>query len=224
MKLLLGALPRVFFCLIISSNVFCTEPPNLGLIETEVVTYHDSGAYMRDFAIKIAEIETYLTAQIANYKDKEKPQKKLAIVLDIDETSLSNYDQMVKRHFMADAKQIDKEILAANDPAIKPTLALYEKALKNGIKVFFVTGRFVSERAATEKNLKNAGYTQWAGLYLRPSNYQQKSIIPFKSMTRAMIEQQGYLILATIGDQYSDIKGGHAEKGFKLPNPYYYIH
>jgi len=34
---------------------------------------------------------------------------------------------------------------------------------------------------------------------------------------------QGYDILLTIGDQYSDLKGGYADKGFKLPNPMYYL-
>jgi len=26
-----------------------------------------------------------------------------------------------------------------------------------------------------------------------------------------------------VGDQFSDLKGGFADKGFKLPDPYYYI-
>jgi len=48
-------------------------------------------------------------------------------------------------------------------------------------------------------------------------------LVTFKSEARAAITKQGYTIIASIGDQYSDLKGGYAEKTFKLPNPYYYL-
>ena len=35
--------------------------------------------------------------------------------------------------------------------------------------------------------------------------------------------EQGYTILLTIGDQESDLAGGFAERGFKLPNPVYFL-
>ncbi|HAU3856875.1 TPA: HAD family acid phosphatase, partial [Legionella pneumophila] len=164
----------------------------------------------------------YIHQQYLINKNNKHPQK-LAIVLDIDETSLSNYDKMVKRDFTGSKEQIHKEILAANSPAIKPMLTLYKNALKQGIKVFFVTGRQESERDATRANLIKAGYTKWAGLYLRPNGYSSPSIIPFKSKAREMIAKKGYTIIASIGDQCSDIQGGYAKKGFKLPNPFYYL-
>jgi predicted secreted acid phosphatase len=47
--------------------------------------------------------------------------------------------------------------------------------------------------------------------------------IPYKSGTRAYIESQGYEIVANMGDQFSDLLGGHADKTFKMPNPNYYL-
>jgi putative acid phosphatase of HAD superfamily subfamily IIIB len=47
--------------------------------------------------------------------------------------------------------------------------------------------------------------------------------VPFKSGERAKIASAGYTIIATIGDQQSDIDGGSAECGFKLPNPFYFV-
>ncbi len=47
--------------------------------------------------------------------------------------------------------------------------------------------------------------------------------IHYKSATRAYIESQGYDIVASFGDQYSDLKGGYADKTFKMPNPNYYL-
>ena len=47
--------------------------------------------------------------------------------------------------------------------------------------------------------------------------------IAYKSRERARIERRGYTIVANVGDQDSDLAGGHAERAFKLPNPFYFI-
>ncbi|HAT7072998.1 TPA: acid phosphatase [Legionella pneumophila] len=218
-------LPQILISLcllLILSTPIQAEPPNLSLIRKEIKNYYDSGLYYHELERTIKLAQEYIHQQYLINKNNKHPQK-LAIVLDIDETSLSNYDKMVKRDFTGSKEQIHKEILAANSPAIKPMLTLYKNALKKGIKVFFVTGRQESERDATRANLIKAGYTKWAGLYLRPNGYSSPSIIPFKSKAREMIAKKGYTIIASIGDQYSDIQGGYAKKGFKLPNPFYYL-
>ena len=221
MKQRINFLLQCFFALILSgSPITYAEPAALGQAKTEIKKYYDSGLYYKELEKTISEAQCYIEQRaIANQQNKN--GKKLALVLDIDETSLSNYEKMVKRKFINDYEQIHKEILAADSPVIKPMLTLYQSALKHGVKVFFVTGRFEDERDATEKNLLKAGYKFWSGLYLRPNAYNQVSIVPFKSQMRAKIEKMGYTILASIGDQFSDIRGGYTEKGFKLPNPFY---
>ena len=198
------------------------EPDNLTLLTNKVKAYHDSGAYHKELNQVIMHARTFIFERVLANKKTPKPEK-LAIVLDIDETSLSNYDKMVERDFVATRKQLHEETLAADAPAIEPTLSLYRDALQHGVTVFFITGRHESERTATEKNLKNAGYKEWANLYIRPDDTHSLSIIPFKSQARAAIAKQGYTIIASIGDQQSDLAGGYAEKTFKLPNPYYYL-
>jgi hypothetical protein len=47
--------------------------------------------------------------------------------------------------------------------------------------------------------------------------------IQYKSGTRAYIESKGYKIVADIGDQFSDLLGGFAQRTFKMPNPNYYL-
>ncbi|HAT1882860.1 TPA: HAD family acid phosphatase [Legionella pneumophila] len=218
-------LPQILISLcllLIFSTPIQAEPPNLSLIRKEIKNYYDSGLYHHELERTIKLAEKYINQEYLINKNNKNP-KKLAIILDIDETSLSNYEKMVKRDFTGSKEQIHKEILAANSPAIQPMLTLYKNALKRGIKVFFVTGRQESERDATRTNLINAGYTKWSGLYLRPNSYSSPSIIPFKSKTRQLIEKKGYTIIASIGDQCSDIQGGYAKKGFKLPNPFYYL-
>ena len=49
------------------------------------------------------------------------------------------------------------------------------------------------------------------------------STVVYKSGARAAIEQQGYKIIANVGDQYSDLAGGHSASAFKLANPFYFL-
>jgi hypothetical protein len=47
--------------------------------------------------------------------------------------------------------------------------------------------------------------------------------IQYKSLTRQHIESLGVVIVANVGDQYSDLKGGFADSTYKIPNPMYYL-
>ena len=107
---------------------------------------------------------------------------------------------------------------------IPPALDFFNAAIAKNVAVFFITGRTDSQRQATLWNLDRAGFQGWAGLRTRPDNDHNKSIVPFKSGERKNIEENsGYKIIANVGDQESDIDGGHTECGFKLPNPFYFI-
>jgi hypothetical protein len=90
------------------------------------------------------------------------------------------------------------------------------------VAVFFITGRRENTRAHTESNLKREGYTTWAGVVLKP-DASTDTTVQYKSGARATIEGQGYRIIANVGDQYSDLAGGHEDIGFKLTNPFYFL-
>jgi len=211
---------------IISALAFGTcyakEPRNLDLTKAALVQYHDRGEYQKDQAAVIDKAMQYLKTRLKSEKETGK-SKKLALVLDIDETSLSNYSDMLNMSFGGTLKQIMDAEANGTDLAIAPTLKLYEYAKANKVAVFFITGRTESYRAATEKNLTNAGFKNWDGLSLKDENYKEKSVSTYKTRARSLVEQQGYEIVLNIGDQQSDLTGGHADKGFKLPNPYYLI-
>lgn len=198
------------------------EPANLGQLKEEIAAYHASGEYNKEFSKVIKEAQAFID-QVATQNESAKTPKKLALVLDIDETSLSNYPLMKQNRYCATLDQFKQAQLKADQPALTATRELYQDALKHHIAVFFITGRTDEIKKATEKNLKNEGFTQWAAVYYKPASYKRSSIIPFKSRARAIIEHKGYKIVASIGDQQSDLSGGHAMKTFKLPNPHYYI-
>ena len=77
---------------------------------------------------------------------------------------------------------------------------------------------------ATEGNLAKVGFVGYKHLYLRPVGADGgASVTEYKSAMRARIEAEGYHIVVNMGDQPSDLAGGHADRGFQMPNPFYRI-
>jgi HAD superfamily, subfamily IIIB (Acid phosphatase) len=188
-----------------------------GELVKAVRDYHDSGQYDRDLAAVDGNAQGYLDARLASWPRKSK--RKPALVLDIDETSLSNYTGLVATGFTQVGNVINP--VTATGKAIKPTLALYQRARSKGVAVFFITGRPPQIAGITALNLVNEGYDKgWDGLSTKPVDATTEQ---FKSSTRAAIEGRGYEIVANVGDQESDLDGGHADRAFKLPNPFYFI-
>ena len=204
----------------VSGSMLAKEPANLVEAKNALIKYHDSGEYNRDIEKTIADAMRYLKLSL----EKGMPNnKKPAIVLDIDETALSNYDDMLKMNFGGTYEQIREAADKGTDPAIQPTLKLYRFAKDNNVAVFFITGRREAERDATSKNLEAVGYHAWDGLILRGKDHENDSAVTYKSAARAQIEKDGYHIILNVGDQKSDLTGTNTGKGFKLPGPFYFI-
>jgi predicted secreted acid phosphatase len=176
------------------------QPANVGDAKTAALAYHDSGAYDRDLATVASEASRWL-------EQRGRSAIRPALVLDIDETALSNWEVIKLDDF---ARPI-------------PTLQVFELARTLNFTVFFITGRPESQREATERNLAEAGYKAYQRLYMTPDGAHFPSAADFKAPIREEIEKAGYIIVANVGDQPSDLRGGHAEKVFLLPNPFYRV-
>ena len=101
-------------------------------------------------------------------------------------------------------------------PAILPSLALAEQAHDSGAAVIFVTARPAILRQITVHNLEEAGYAV-DDLHMRGIlDFSDKQTL--KTNARIQIEEAGYTIVANIGNNDSDVAGGHAERTFKLPD------
>jgi predicted secreted acid phosphatase len=146
---------------------------------------------------------------------------KRAIVFDIDETSLSNYSAINLDNFTFDTHS-QAEATDEIGIAIQPTLDLFNLAKKKGLAIFLITGRRENTRAHTTSNLRREGFEGYKELILKP-DASTASTIAYKSGARQDIEDQGYKIVANVGDQYSDLAGGHSGVAFKLPNPFYFL-
>lgn len=194
-----------------------SEPTNIYNAKQDVKAYYTSGGY--DQAMN--QVGEKAIVYLKSCKDTP---GKLAIVFDIDETTLSNYPVELKMDFGYDPNLFNNFVMSGQAAVIKPSLALFNQAKAQNVAVFFITGRSESQRAATEENLKAAGFEGWTKLILKPDNFPKVgSAIDFKAPQRAKIEQDGYRIILNIGDQYSDLGGGYSDKCFKYPNPFYYI-
>ena len=90
------------------------------------------------------------------------------------------------------------------------------------VATFLITGRRENVRDHTASNLAREGFTGYNALVLKPQD-STATTVDYKSGARKAIEDQGYRIVANVGDQYSDLAGGHSGVAFKLPNPFYFL-
>lgn len=191
-------------------------PPSLPAVKSQLVEYVVSGRYGAAVDQIFGRAQRYLERQAPTV---ERP----AMILDIDETTLSNWPNQRDSRFCYDPAVFHAWVLLAEAEALPGVLELYRTATRLGVTVFFVTGRHEDERAATEENLRAVGLDAWAALDMRPRNDGEKSAAVFKTAVRRRITETGYTVLVNIGDQQSDLSGGYAERSFKLPNPFYEV-
>ena len=196
------------------------QPPALLALlaaKADVVQYYEQGQYEREVADVMAQAMALLPETV------EQGGKRLAVVLDIDETALSTYEYQKGMGFGHYGKAWHQWIEMRRATAIAPVLAFYQAARARGLALFFVTGRREKSRAATEDNLRQVGYDGWEKLYMKADDYREPSVQPFKQRCREEIEAAGYVIWLNIGDQHSDLAGGHARHGIELPNLIYRV-
>ncbi|GAB2953357.1 HAD family acid phosphatase [Streptomyces sp. YPW6] len=157
----------------------------------------DYAAWRRDVAAVVAEAHPWIEARTANAGGERQ-----AIVLDIDNTALET-------HFHPFWK--------LPTPAVDDVRELARYADARGAAVFFVTARPGIIHSLTDWNLKKAGYPV-DGLRVRSLPDLFEEVSAYKTEQRAEIEAKGYTIIANIGNNTTDLVGGHAERGFKLPD------
>lgn len=119
---------------------------------------------------------------------------KLALNLDIDNTSLQTY--------------------YAPGRAVPATLRLVRYAKSKGVYILFNTGRNVSLRQRTTAQLKRAGYPV-DGLC---AHYKGETLAHSKQRCRQSFVNNGFTIIANVGNRSTDFVGGNYERAYRLPN------
>ncbi|WP_112242547.1 HAD family acid phosphatase [Kribbella monticola] len=174
-----------------------------------------------------------------------------AILLDVDDTALATWNYEIASNWAFNPVTNGTFVTEQRFPAVPGMVEMAKTAEREGYAIFFLTGRGAAQEQATLGNLTadgigvDAGYPKPTtlrngedGLFTKPALADYPAYlktacasdpngacttIHYKSATRAHIESLGYDIVANFGDQYSDLKGGFADRTFKLPNPNYYL-
>ncbi|NBE56550.1 HAD family acid phosphatase [Streptomyces boluensis] len=226
------------------------EPHNIGQLVGEIDAYYgitqgDDGVYRAsadsDYAEDVADVlaraKRDIKRQAATHSGSggDRP----AIVLDIDDTVLLSIDYEKRTNYTYDNDTWNEYVERADRPAVFGVPQLIEYAEDHGVQVFFLTGLGEDKREAAVENLTKVGVT--AELDAGHAFFKNKANPPsylsdcataehwncttvqYKAGTRKHIESTGYDIIGSFGDQHSDLKGGYADKLYKLPNPTYFV-
>jgi acid phosphatase len=193
-----------------------TEPRNLDLAKAEIRDYVKSGGYEKAIAVEAAKASAWLTERAA----RKRPNERLAVVFDLDETLISNWTEIDSLGLGYSAPVWEAWVADGKAPVIEPVREVYRNARRLGLEIYFITGRREHQRADTEKNLRAIDCIVSGALIMKADEAKGTSA-EFKTAARARLAGQGVVIIANLGDQESDLVGGYAERAFKLPNPLY---
>ncbi|GAA2741084.1 HAD family acid phosphatase [Kitasatospora cinereorecta] len=150
--------------------------------------------WLADVAAAIAPARAYVEQRTAEPTDGTP-----AIVFDIDNTTLATHFHPLTM------------------PGISPVLELAQYAHERGVAIIFVTARVDFIEPVTRYSLDKAGYTV-DELHGRGLCDLFKSVQQYKTDERIAVENEGYTIIASVGNNWTDLDGGHAERTFKLPD------
>ncbi|MEU8790496.1 HAD family acid phosphatase [Streptomyces sp. NPDC048643] len=157
----------------------------------------DYATWQRDVQGVVDQATPYVAQRTANAGGQ-----KLALVFDIDNTTLeTDFHPWYQ----------------LPTPAVQASLELARYAHSRGVAVFFVTARPGIIASETKWNLRSVGYPV-DGLYVRDLPDLFDEVSAYKTGKRARIESLGYTIIANVGNNTTDLVGGHAERTFKLPD------
>jgi putative acid phosphatase of HAD superfamily subfamily IIIB len=225
-----------------------TDIPNLGLVKNQIKSYYgddgttDSNATSTSaYAHDVRGVEAKAAAALPRLVRgaDERP----VVVVDVDDTTLLTYRYEATHDFGYDPAVNAAYIHDTGMPAVFGMPRLLRTAVRDGATVYYLTGRPETQRADTERDLRRAGYpgVRTSHVFLRdkanPPAYLAHcdrptatpatscTTVQYKSSTRRHIERLkgGQEIVLNMGDQFSDLAGGHAEKRLKLPNPMYFL-
>ena len=121
------------------------QPANIGDLKFEATHYYDSGAYLTD-------LQQAAAPAIAWINEEAPRVDRPAVVFDIDETALSNWEAIKANDF---GRVIDGPCnrlpqgpcgwlawdLRAQSTVIQPTMDIFTTAKDRGAAIFFITGR-----------------------------------------------------------------------------------
>ena len=209
---------KIYFSLLLAFVLISCKSDdliNLRVAKDRVKDYYESGKYDEEMDSIFSDAKD----QIKNIKIKNNS----TVIFDVDDTALSNYEISKKLDFGYDYKIVQDWVMSAKLPAIKQTKDFFDFLKSKNIKRIFLTSRNYDEYDATYKNLVDQGYTGFDTLIVRSKSDKDLGSQKFKTKERENLNKAGYEIIATVGDQWTDLNGGFSGIKIKVPNYLYKV-
>lgn len=205
----------LFLTLTLLLNSCCREELlNLTTAKDLVKNYYEGGQFDKELDEIIADAKKKFS--------KVEVKQNSAVIFDVDDTVLLNYEGSKKMGYGYVKSMVDEWVSSAQVPAIPQVKDLYDYLLQRDVNIIFLTGRFHDEYDYTFQNLINEGFAAFDTLIVRRPEEQKLPTVEFKSNVRTALTQKGYDIIGNIGDQWTDLDGPYSGIKVKIPN-YIYI-
>ena len=206
-----------YLLFLLSSILLSCSPTliNLDTAKDQIAHYYESGQYEK-------ELNEIINAAKEKFSNVDLMPNS-AVVFDIDETTLDNYEAIKQIGFGYEKDYWDVWLEKAQAPAIAQVKELYNFLLNNGYKVIFITGKKDYQYNATLKNLKMVGYAGFDTVITRSKDEYKIRSAQFKAQKRKELTEKGYIIAGCVGDQLTDCEGPNCGIVVKLPNYLYLV-
>lgn len=151
---------------------------------------------------------------------------KAMVVFDVDETLLNSYSYSIAQdpQFTFDPATWTEYVDACGYSTIPQTRKLLNRLKALGVHIALVSAGARDTKSAMVTCLSSRGISGWDRYIMRGDRAENVSAGEYKAIARKRLTSDGFTIVASIGDQVSDMSYGHLKRGFLMPNTMYYLH
>ena len=151
---------------------------------------------------------------------------KAMVVFDVDETLLNSYSYSYAQdpQFSFNPTTWTEYVDSCGYSGIAQTRNLFNRVKALGVHIALVSSGDRDTKAAMVSCLEARGIKGWDRYIMRGDEAPDLSSGEYKAIARKDLERRGFTIVASVGDQVSDMSYGHLRRGFLMPNTMYFIH
>jgi len=151
---------------------------------------------------------------------------KAMVVFDVDETLLNSYSYSIAQdpQFTFNPTTWTEYVDSCGYSAIPQARDVFDRLRALGVHIALVSSGASDTRTAMVACLNSLGISGWDRYVMRGDKAADLGAAEYKALSRQRLQREGFTIVASIGDQVSDMSYGHLKRGFLMPNTMYYLH
>ncbi len=191
--------------------------------------YYESGTAQRDQGDVAAAARRWINGRLRTLCPGTAPAAirrcRVAVAFDIDDTLLGtwSYSKNMDPPLTFSSPTWNAYVAACGYAPITPTISLLNNLRSRGVYVAIVSAGAAAHAPQTTACLTQNGVKGWDSIRFRDPTEQGMTNAVYKARARSAVARRGYRIIASVGDQVSDMSWGHLERGFLLPNAMAYL-